>query len=360
MMALLTIATISCDDNDEELFIDGPESQLAFTSTAASSYLLTFDTRANTAERFVWTTVDFATPIAVNYEIQASADPANFDNAVVLTSTNENSAAVTVERLNEVALTLGLTPFSQEAVAVRVVGTTADVTMEPMVSDVLNLSVTPYTTESPKLWIPGNYASASGYGADWDPADEQTPFLEAADFGSTEYEGFVFMNVASPMFKFTPEMDWDEAYGDAGTGLLSTSGGDLSVPGPGYYYITVNLDPNGDGDFSDAMWEASERVWGIIGAATLPSNPSEWNDELDMTYDETTKLWTVELDMQAGEFKFRAQDWGGTTELSLQDAATNTLILGGGDNMSVAAAGRYRAELDLSTPRQYTYQLISI
>ena len=360
LMAFLTIATISCDDNDEELFIDGPESQLAFTSTAASSYLLTFDTRANTAERFVWSTVDFATPIAVNYEIQASADPSNFDDSVVLTSTNENSAAVTVERLNEVALMLGLTPFSEDAIAVRVVGTTADVTMEPMVSENLVLAVTPYTTEAPRVWVPGNYASASGYGPDWAPDNDATPYLEAVEFGSTEYEGFVFMNVAAPEFKITPEMNWDNAYGDAGSGLISLSAGDnLTAPGPGYYFIQVNTDPDGDPSTDDATISVSERQWGIIGEATTPSNSAGWGDELDMVYDEVAKTWSVELDMQAGEFKFRAQQWDPATYNFGAGEEANQLSFGAG-NLSVGATGRYRAVMDLSTPRNYTYELISI
>jgi hypothetical protein len=362
MLSFLAIgATISCDDNDEELFISNPSNQLMFKSTASSSYLLTFDTKDNLAERLVWTPVTFEVPIAINYEVQASNDPSNFENSLVVTSTNETTADISVERLNDISAELGLTPFSQGTIAMRVVGTTADVNMTPMISDVLILAVTPYTTETPKLYVPGNYADSSGYGANWTPEDSATPFLSAVEFGSTEFEGFIFMSNASPEFKLTPGQSFDGAYGDAGSGMLSTSGGNLTVPGPGYYFITANTDPDGDPSTDDATWTASARSWGIIGAATEPTNAPGWGDELDMTYNKDTKLWTVELNMQAEDFKFRAQQWDPATyNFGLKTGGQPNELSFGGGNLSVAAGGRYRAELDLSQPRNYTYSLTSI
>lgn len=362
MLSFLAIATtISCDDNDEELLIGQAEGQLQFKSTAATSYLLTFETKDNLAERLVWETVSFDTPISITYEVQASTDASNFDDALTITSTNGDSADLSVERLNEVAAELGLTPFTQANIAMRIKGTTADVSMEALLSDVLVLPVTPYTTDSPKLWVPGNYADSSGYGANWSPDDAETPFLEAVEFGSTEYEGFIFMSNASPEFKFTPtDVNFDGAFGDGGAGMLSNDGGagNLTVPAAGYYYITVNTDPNGDGDFSDATWEATPRVWGIIGAATTPSNAAGWGDELDMTYDPASKVWSVELDMIADEFKFRAQQWN-PNEYNFGINGDGELEFNAG-NISVGTAGRYRVELDLSTPRAYTYSLTAI
>ncbi|AZQ43524.1 SusE domain-containing protein [Nonlabens ponticola] len=357
---LAITAAISCSDDDEQLFIDQPDSQLSFRSQAASSYILTFDTRANLAERLVWNTPSFDTPISVNYEVQASADPNNFDDAVTVTTTNGDSADLSVERLNELSAELGLTPFSEGVIAMRIVGTTADNDMDPLVSDVLILPVTPYTTDSPRLYVPGNYAEASGYGSNWNPGDDETPFLEAVEFGSTEYEGFIFMANESPEFKFTPGRTFDDAFGEGDDDdSLSTDGGNLSVDGPGYYYITVNTDPNGDGDFSDATWSAADRQWGIIGQATTPTNSAGWGDELDMTYDPDSKQWSVNLDMEAGEFKFRAQTWDfPTANFGQGDDGDNDLEFNAG-NLAVENPGSYRAVLDLSTPRNYSYELIA-
>ncbi|WP_438961576.1 SusE domain-containing protein [Nonlabens sp.] len=354
---LAIVVAISCDDNEEELFINEPSSGLAFESTAAASYLLTFETKDNLAERLVWNDIEFETPVSVNYEVQASNDPANFDTPAVVTSTNDNFVDISVERLNQLSAELGLTPFSQGVIAMRVVGTTADSTMEPLISDVLVLSVTPYTTESPRLWVPGNYAASSGYGADWAPGDADTPFIEAVEFGSTEYEGFIFMNVATPNFKFTLEQDWDEAYGDGGTGLLDLNGGDLSVPGPGYYYITVNTDPDGDPSTNDATWTATATSWAMIGTAT----PNDWNDpDTDMTYNSTTRKWEVDVTLSQAEFKFRSNDDWSSPLNNFGENSDGELEFNAGNFTFDQSAGLYKVELDLSQPRNYTYTATGI
>lgn len=359
MFSFLAVASLlSCDDDTEDLFTTQPNSDITFTSTPASSYILTFDTKDNTAERFVWTPLEFTTPIAVTYELQASTDASNFDNAISVTSTSETSASLTVEQMNDLSAQLGLTPFSSNGIAMRIMASSADASMGTNVSDVIILSVTPYTTESPRVWVPGNYAEDSGYGPNWSPDNDATPYLEAVEFGSTQFEGFIWMDVAAPEFKITPEMNWDNAYGDASGGLLSLSAsGNLTVPGPGYYYITVDTDPDGDPATDDATWSAVAKEWSVIGAAT----DNGWNDpDFDMTYDETTKKWSVDLNLSQDEFKFRANnDWGSPNN--------NFGINGDGElefnagNLSVdGPAGMYTVELDLSVPRAYTYTLTAI
>ena len=187
MLSVLFIgATISCEDNDEELFTTSPSSDLKFTSTPAPSYLLTFDTRMNTAERFTWESVEFTTPVAVTYQLEAVAGGGDFANAEIAGSTSSNEIQLSIEDLNNLATTLELTPFSPGVINMRLVASLADPNQPTIVSDVINLNVTPYTTDSPKLYVPGNYADSSGYGANWTPEDPETPFLQAVEFGSTE------------------------------------------------------------------------------------------------------------------------------------------------------------------------------
>ncbi|MDP5077634.1 MAG: SusE domain-containing protein [Nonlabens sp.] len=353
---LATVAITSCEDNDEEFITANAKNELSFTSTPASSYILTFETRMNTAERFVWTPVEFTTPVAVTYTLEASTDPTNFDNPVIAGSSIDNSLGLTVERLNEISAELGLVPFSNAAIAMRVKATLADPAVEAKLSDVQILSVTPYTTESPKLWIPGNYAAASGYGADWTPSDPATPYIEAVEFGSTEYEGFVFMNVASPEFKITLEQDWDEAYGSGGAGLLDLSGGNLTVSGPGYYFIQVNTDPDGNPATNDATWSATAKVWSVIGAAT----PTGWGSDTNMTYNQGTKKWELNLAFVQDNFKFRANDDWGNPQNNFGINSDGELEFNAGDIAFSQTPGNYKVELDLSVPRAYTYTLTQI
>lgn len=358
MFSFLAVASLlSCDDDTEDLFTTEPNSTITITSTPAASYILTFETKDNTAERFVWTPLEFTTPIAVTYELQASIDASNFDNAVTVTSTSDTSASLTVEQMNNLAAQLGLTPFSSGGIALRVMASSADASMGTNVSDVIILSVTPYTTESPRIWVPGNYAEDSGYGPNWAPDNDATPFLEAVEFGSTEFEGYIWMDVAAPEFKFTPEMNWDNAYGDNGAGAISlAASGNLSVPGPGFYYITVNTDPDGDPSTDDGTWNALLQEWSVIGAAT----PNGWGGpDHNMTYDETTKVWSTTLNLTNDIFKFRANDdWGSpVNNFGIND--DDELVQNGGDITS-GVSGMFNIELDLSNPRAYTYTLTAI
>jgi hypothetical protein len=363
MLAFLAaFSIISCGDDEEALFVTQPSGDFSFRTTAATSYILTFETRANTAERFVWEPLEMTTPIALTYTLEASTDTSAFSNPVEVASTSDTSVALTVEEMNDLALQLGLTPFSQGEIAMRVFTTADDSNVESVVSDVITLFVTPYTTESPKLWVPGNYAAASGYGADWTPDDPETPFLEAVEFGSTQFEGFINMDVASPEFKFTTAQNFDNAFGDAGGGAISLSAGNnLTAPGPGYYFITVDTDPDGDPNTDDGTFTISERVWGIIGAATLPSNPAEWGDELDMTYDSVNHVWTIDAALTPADMKFRAQDWSPQTRnFGIDENGEPGDLRFDGPNIPNTVSGNARIILDLSQPRNYTYSITSI
>jgi hypothetical protein len=358
MLSFLAIAgVISCDNDTEELFTAEVKEGFAFTSVPNATYLLSFDTKDNLAERFTWNALEFTTPVPVIYELQASANPTDFDNATVVTSTSELAATLSVEQLNNISGAVGLTPFQTGTVAMRVKASLADPSVENEFSDVIILNVTPYTTESPKLWVPGNYAAASGYGADWAPQDPLTPYIEAVEFGSTAYEGFIFMNVPSPNFKITLEQDWDEAYGDGGAGMLDLAGGDLSVTGPGYYYIQVNTDPDDDPATNDATWSATATSWALIGAAT----PNSWNDpDTDMTYNPTSRKWEVDVNMTQDAFKFRANDDWGSPQNNFGVDGDGTLQFNAGDVNFTETPGLYKIELDLSIPRAYSYTATSI
>ncbi len=85
LFAFLAVATWSCSEDDEELFIDQPQGELIITSSAAGSYILTFDTKDNLAERLTWTPINFSTPISVSYTLLKQAmDPSNFEDATLL------------------------------------------------------------------------------------------------------------------------------------------------------------------------------------------------------------------------------------------------------------------------------------
>ena len=82
---------------------------------------------------------------------------------------------------------------------------------------------------------------------------------------------------------------------------------------------------------------------------------SGWDADANMTYDQTTKKWSIVISLIGGqEIKFRANDdWG----LNYGDTGADGSLNEGGDNIAVATSGSYLVELDLSNPRAYTYTL---
>ena len=70
----------------------------------------------------------------------------------------------------------------------------------------------------------------------------------------------------------------------------------LSVPQPGTYQITVNL--------NNLSWNAEPYSFGVIGTAT----PGGWDSDTDMFYDSSEQQWKFVGYLQAGALKFRLND----------------------------------------------------
>lgn len=121
--------------------------------------------------------------------------------------------------------------------------------------------------------------------------------------------------------------------------------GNLKVATEGYYYVTCNI--------KDLTWKADPLNFGVIGDAT----PGGWNDDTDLTYDETDLKLKVDITLTDGKIKFRANDaWdvpngdfgAGEEEGKLATKGADILV----------TAGKYQIIVDLSTT-DYTYKLIA-
>lgn len=149
-------------------------------------------------------------------------------------------------------------------------------------------------------------------------------------------------------FKFKPNADnWDDDYekvsGDATSGTLTQDGGpNMDGVEAGFYFIEVNLK------------EMTYKVTPISGISIIGSVKGSWDTDVDMTYNENLKCWEARANLNAGEFKFRANhdwaiNWGGT-----EDELTQ-----GGANLQLAADGDYIIRLYLSdeAPAHCTVQV---
>ncbi|MCU0337764.1 MAG: SusE domain-containing protein [Sediminibacterium sp.] len=347
-ISALSFAFISCED-EQDLFFLQPEADFEILSpNSGDAVELSPSTPSNPGLSLTWAEADFGTPTEITYAIEIDKTGDQFDTPYVITSTTNTFATITSAELNSAVLAVGLTPFSQEGIDVRIKATIGTGTNESFSNTIVYL-VTAYSTDLPKLFVIGNFLNASGYGADWTPANT-LPALAASGFGQTNFEGFVFMNVGSPEFKLLPtNTSFEGDYGDNGDFagiLLQNEEQNIQLSSSGYYRIEANT--------STLTYSVQPTNWAITGSATPLGWPDNGIQDQDMTYNPTTKKWQITIQLTAGgnEFKFRANDgWN----LNFGDDGGDGILDYGGGNLSVPSSGNYLIELDLSNPRNYTW-----
>ncbi len=195
------------------------------------------------------------------------------------------------------------------------------------------------TADYPVIYVPGGYQIAAGYSeTDWSP--DLAPQLASVN-SDNNFEGYVYFADAAE-FKFTQGPNWDVNWGDdGGDGTLESGSANIAVTEGGLYKINVNID--------DMTYSAVKTDWGIIGSAT----PGGWDSDTNMDFDPVSKTWTSEIDLAAGEIKFRANDdWA----INYGDTGNDGILDNGGDNIAIADGGSYKITMTLGTP-DYTYDV---
>ncbi len=309
-----------------------------------STYVLDKSKATDTLMTVKWSAPNYGFPAAVTYTIQMDKQGDNFANPMKLGTANLPSFSITEGDMNSFMLGNGFAFGQPTTLNMRVMASISD-SVQKEVSSPISVVVTPYSSYS-YIYVPGNYQAYSGYGSAWSPPD--APPL--AMTGAQVYEGYVYVNDKTDSdieFKFTKDQTWNTAYGiDSGTGDLSTSGGNITLPtsSSGYYLMHVDL---------NAMtYKMTKTTWAVIGDAT----PGGWSTDTPMTYDPANKVWTVTTTLDAsGTFKFRAN---GAWTINYGDGGKGTLAFNGNNNITVPASGTYKIILDLSNPPLYTYKLI--
>jgi len=233
------------------------------------------------------------------------------------------SYSPTVNDFNTMILALGGTIGTSTQVEVRLKSGAAANAMT--YSNVITLTATPYLA-SAWIYVPGNYQG-------WNPATADS-LVSLTSNGI--YLGLIKFDGSN--FKITPEKKWDVAYGDAGGGFISTTGGDMPSGAAGWKQLKINMNTK-EWSIVDA------KVWAIIGDAT----PGKWDADTDMKYINDGKgTWKITVNLTAGAIKFRQDHkW----DVNLGGSGGN--LTAGGADIAVAAAGNYTITLDV-TANTYT------
>ena len=344
-ISALSFAFISCEDEQDLLFLTPEGSFEILTPTSGDEVTLNATTPLNPGLTMSWEDAKYGTtPTEITYEVEIDKTGDEFDTPLVVTSTTNTYITITSDVLNSSVVAVGLTPFSQGSIDIRFKSTVGSQSSEVQYSNVINYLVTPYSTELPKLAVPGNHQG-------WNPPT--APRIASSAFGETDYEGYVWLDGG---FKFVApdasgNFNWGNTdYGDDGSfsGVLVETGESDCTATVGYYRVRANP--------TAGTWSADPVSWGIIGAAT----PTGWGSDTDLTYNPTTKkLELASIALVPGAFKFRGNNaWSNGFDLGTVNA--DGYLVDGGDLTFDGPAGNYKVILDLSNPRRYTYELIAL
>lgn len=190
-----------------------------------------------------------------------------------------------------------------------------------------------YRTAIENFWLAGNDVN----GLSWTFADDPTMFT----FDYVHYAGVANLDAE---FKFSPTNGWKGDFGSDGGLVLkdkdgqvyaegkATGGGNINVPEPGFYFISLNYSTK---DLSLLKVESM----GIIGGF------NSWSESVDMTASEDNFVYTLTADLNEGdEWKFRAN---GQWTFSLGGDFDNLSPFNGA-NFKCNETGTYDIRLDLS------------
>lgn len=319
-------------------------------TASAASLVITSATAADTVETFTWTPSQYGYSAAVAYTLQIAKGGTNFAAPKDISMGNKTTFKYSGADFNQLAQLLGLPPGSGGQLEVRVKSALSDSLI--IYSNKITVNVTPFFViiNYPSLWVPGDYQG-------WDPGS--APKISSKT-GNGIYEGYLNVPAGGTLqFKLTSDPDWNHfAYGWASstttgtsvTGTISSAGsaGNLFFPVAGYYVVRANTNTG------IMTWGVKKTTWGIIGDAPVASN--NWSNDVAMTYDVATKIWSVTTNFVAGKFKFRANgDWSDGTNNFGDTGADLSLEYGGAD--IAITAGTHTVKLNLSTPGNYTYTI---
>jgi hypothetical protein len=350
LLLVVSLGLFSCKKEETRAILKpGDALQLTITPT---TLVLDQSNAGSTGATFSWGKASFGYDAAINYVIQFCKAGTNFASTATTTEFNNEiaiSKIFTVKDLN--AKLLDIIPYgSAQQVDVRVKASVGS-NVDPIYSNVVRMTVTAYRDIinygfPQALWIAGNYQG-------WSPSTAPK-IVDKFASGSTgsNYDGYINFTNASPEFKMVKGPDW--SFGDFGgsTGVLTNGGSNLTLSGgAGVYRITANT--------AGMSWSATKiNKWAVTGSATplgWPSGPGGTpGQDHTMTFNAVDGTWTITMNLNAGELKFRANDdWA----INFGDNDNDNKPDYGGNNIQIATAGNYTITLDLGLAGNYAYSI---
>jgi len=323
-LALIAISLWSCEKQETQAVASSGTG--GTLKSSATTVVLDKTMLTTNVITFNITNANFGYQAAVTNTLQIAKKGTNFASPkeTILTA-NSTTKAFTGLDFNNLLLSLSLPTTTNSDVEIRIKSTISN-NIAPVYSNVVGLSAKPFPLTA-WIYVPGNYQG-------WNPA---TADSLVSLTGNGVYTGVIVFD--GDKFKITTQKKWDVAYGDAGGGKISTTGGDISSISAGSKELVADLNAN--------TLTITPLVWGVIGNSIPGSN---WNIDTDMKFINDGKgAWKLTIPMTAGAFKFRKNhDWG-------------TSIGDNGGDIVVTTAGTYTITLTVNADgKTGSYTLVKI
>jgi hypothetical protein len=325
-LALLMLA--SCKKEGTLVAVNTSNTTAATLTASTTTPALVKANLTQNAVTFTSTAPNYGYSAAVGNTLQFDVKGDNFatPKKEVTLGAGVLSQSYNVQDLNNILLAMNLPTGVSAQVEVRVKSSLSS-TAGIVYSNVVTLTATPFALVS-YVYVPGAYQG-------WDPTKADS--LQSAT-GNGVYTGIINFVGTDMTFKITPAKKWDVSYGDAGSGKISTSGGNLTAPAAGQYLVTLDLNAN-----TITMVKAD--YYSLIGDADI-----DWNTDVDMKFNNGVQLWTLTAPLKStGGFKIRKNhDWG-TSYGFPSPLNGGVLTSSNGANLTVSVTGTYALTFIVST-----------
>ena len=346
-IAVAAMTITSCDsDRDDNPILDTSNMTTEFKLNTPAYANQLIDLATSNTVNFTWSQPNYGMTLATIYSFQLALSE-DFKDAVIDAEGNETTPAnyadlsgsfVTVSggigasAINRAIV--GLAGWQEESevpasmpVYLRCKAVLADNNVPAVYSNVVKINVVP------SFKVTTSYAEfIYQVGDDSDGWSIVHPLRSAVvdDVFNGIYTGFTYLNTE---FKFRSHQDsWDAPdWGYGGEdGKLEAQAGNIAVPAPGFYQMTVDLE--------NLTYKLTLASIGVIGSF------NSWSGDELMTYNAESGALEATISLTAGdEIKFRLNgawdvNWGGDLNNLEQDGA----------NIAIDADGTYKIQLFLT------------
>jgi hypothetical protein len=379
LFALLLLGVMSCEESKDPV-VSANGFELRQDASVVSPSVLSSAIATDVFGKFEWDRTNNGPATVSSYTLQifdhsdsTLSNPVEYTGSGLEITPTSRKATLTVSEFNNLINALATYKCTEMDVDIRiksVLGSSPNAFIQ--YSNPINVKVTGYSLKLPIMAFvkDGNT-----------PATE--PRIAASSPSSNiDYEGYMYLEAGSYKF-YQPDACYDftgaTVYGGA-AGTLNTGGSttSISIAAAGHYLVKVNL-------ASNTYTLAKFTTFGIFGPATRTG--LGFGNQVPFEYDATAKIWSLQVGLVKGrKFKFKSNAWTGalvvpalpnppyapgtattavsilgkTSATTLQEnsvAGQGDITVGGTDDGS---RDTYKIELDLSSPRKYTYKMTKI